>query len=490
MCRSLYRYRQYNVSYLHFGYVLALVICLISGTAHADNDKYAALVVDSDTNRVLFSRNADKLLHPASLTKMMTLLLTFEAIENGELYPNQRIRVSRHAASMVPSKLGLSAGSSIKVKDAIPSLVTKSANDIAVALAETIGGSESRFATMMTRKAHQIGMKRTRFRNATGLHHPQQISTARDMARLGQYLIRQYPGYYNHFDRMRFRYKGETYHNHNQLLGDYRGMDGIKTGYISDAGFNLVASAERGNERLIGVVFGGRSARSRNAHMRHILNQGFKKLERTHLAARNVPTPESKPAQQRRIASAGDVALPPDDKPRGGSIAENPGNNETSLRNMISSGRFGELFHRRDHNAGRVERIRTGLMAVAAHTRSGGRDLDLESFFHSRDSGASHQKHASATQPASSKNRKTQGGEWSIQLGAYESRAQTEQVLRKASKLLKRRYQSPAKPLIAPRRAENRDGWIYRARFTDLNRQKARKACQLFSSCMAIAPAR
>jgi D-alanyl-D-alanine carboxypeptidase len=280
------------------------------------------------------------------------------------------------------------------------------------------------------------------------------------------------------------------------MLTDYRGMDGIKTGYISDSGFNLVASAQRGNERLIGVVFGGRSAHSRNAHMRDILNRGFARLNSLHIAA-HAPVPGHKPAKKLRVASRDDTLSPPR-KPRGGSIALQSRDagaqlgKIANLRDIIPAERFAELFGQGDYSAGRAKRMRTGLMAIAAHTRAGGRKLDLDAFTHSRQTAIeqTHQKRTNAIQPPTDKPGRGQKGSWSIQLGAYESRAQTEKVLRKASLMLKRRYQHRFKALIAPRRAEDRKGWLYRARITGLNKDNARNACQLFSTCMTIAPAR
>lgn len=213
--------------------------------------------MDASTGKILSQSNADKMLHPASLTKVMTLLMLFDAIDSGKIKLNDRIYMSRTAASMVPSKLNIPAGSYILVKDAIYALVTKSANDVAVAIAEKLGKTESRFAMMMTKKARQMGMNRTRFMNASGLHHPKQVTTARDMAKMGRYLIAIQPRYYRYFATQSFKYRGKSYRNHNRLLGQYNGMDGIKTGYIQASGFNLLASAKRRDKRLIGVVFGG-----------------------------------------------------------------------------------------------------------------------------------------------------------------------------------------------------------------------------------------
>ncbi|HRQ61086.1 MAG TPA: D-alanyl-D-alanine carboxypeptidase family protein, partial [Alphaproteobacteria bacterium] len=238
---------------------------------------YASIVVDSDTGVILHQANPDKKLHPASLTKVMTLLMLFEAIERGETSLNDSIKISKKAAAAVPSKLGLAPGSTIRVKDAILALVTKSANDIALAVAEHVGETEDRFAIAMTGRARELGMNNTTFRNASGLHDPGQISSARDMAIMARYVINRYPDYYRYFSTKNFSYKGQNYHNHNHLMKSYKGMDGMKTGFINASGFNLIGSAVRGNTRLIGVVFGGKSANSRNAHMKELLDAGFKK---------------------------------------------------------------------------------------------------------------------------------------------------------------------------------------------------------------------
>lgn len=243
-------------------------------------DRYAAIVIDAVDGRVLSAENADKRLSPASLTKMMTLYLTFDAIRDGRLRKNTRIPVSVRASRQEPSALGLVAGSSIRVEDAILGLVTKSANDAAVALGEAIGGSEARFAQIMTARAQALGMTNTRFMNASGLYHPEQRSTARDMATLGQALLRDHPTEYRYFRTPRFTWVGRTFENHNRLMETYQGMDGIKTGYVRQSGFNLVASAVRGGRRLIGVVFGGRTTASRNARMAELLDDGFEKIRR------------------------------------------------------------------------------------------------------------------------------------------------------------------------------------------------------------------
>lgn len=260
--------------------VLATLACVaLSLTPNPAQARYAAFVMDADTGRILHQVNADTQNYPASLTKMMTLYMLFDALDHGKIKESDRLKVSARAARQPSSRLGLARGSTITVHDAILALVTKSANDVAVVVGETLGlGSERRFAAQMTAKAHAIGMTNTNFRNASGLYSRAQLSTARDMATLARRLIKDFPHYYKVFATETFDYAGETHKNHNALMTTYDGMDGIKTGYISASGFNLVASAKRNGKRVIGVVFGGKTARARNAHMANLLDDGFASL--------------------------------------------------------------------------------------------------------------------------------------------------------------------------------------------------------------------
>lgn len=237
----------------------------------------AALVVDANTGRVLHERSADALRFPASLVKLMTLYMLFEQIELGRMTYKTKIRFSAHAVAQSPSKLDVDEGTEIDVLDAIKALVTKSANDVAVAIAEHIAGSEERFAQLMTQKARQLGMKVTTFRNASGLPDPQQVTTAREMILLALRLQDDYARHYPLFSTRYFTFNGETYRNHNTLLFRYPGLDGMKTGYIRASGFNLVASARRGKKHVVAVVFGGATAARRNAAMQTYLNSGFGK---------------------------------------------------------------------------------------------------------------------------------------------------------------------------------------------------------------------
>lgn len=238
--------------------------------AHA-GEKHAAMIVDANTGAVLYADDADELRHPASLTKMMTLYMTFELLDLGRLSMSDRVTISDNAAAQAPSKLGLEAGETISVSDAIRALVTKSANDVAVALAEKIGGSERNFVRLMNTRARDLGMTKTTFQNPSGLPDPNQVTTARDMITLGMRLQDHFPNYYPLFATRTFAFNRANYRNHNTLLGTFQGIDGIKTGYTRMSGFNLVSSVRRGNRHVVGAVFGGSSAASRNAEMRNLL---------------------------------------------------------------------------------------------------------------------------------------------------------------------------------------------------------------------------
>lgn len=252
----------------------ALALGVVTAPALA-SAKFAAMTVDARNGKVLFAENADAIRHPASLTKMMTLYLLFQDMSAGKLTLDSPITVSKRCAGMAPSKLGVKPGGSVTAQTATRALVVKSANDIACAVAETLGGSESAFAKRMTRTARDLGMSRTTFLNASGLPNSGQVTTARDMATLGLRLMRDYPQYYPYFRTRSFVYQGRTIKGHNRLLGSYEGTDGIKTGYINASGFNLVSSVRRGDKRLVGVVLGGKSGASRDAYMKQMLSKYF-----------------------------------------------------------------------------------------------------------------------------------------------------------------------------------------------------------------------
>jgi D-alanyl-D-alanine carboxypeptidase len=232
---------------------------------------YADIVLDANSGKILHADKADELRHPASLTKIMTLYLLFEKLEAGEFHLDSQLAVSEHASEQAPTKLGLKPGQTIEVEDAIRGLVTKSANDAAVAVAEAIGGSEHDFAEMMTAKAHALGMTHTVYHNASGLPNDEQVTTARDQATLGRAIQDRFPHYYRYFSTPSFTWEGETVRNHNHLLGRVDGMDGIKTGYTQASGFNLVASVRREDRHIVAVVLGGTSAGARDSRMRGLI---------------------------------------------------------------------------------------------------------------------------------------------------------------------------------------------------------------------------
>jgi len=238
---------------------------------------FSSIIVDGNSGATLSANNPDAIRHPASLTKIMTLYLLFERLDAGKLKLDTEMRVSEHASEQAPTKLGLRPGQTITVDDAIKGLVTRSANDAAVVIAEAIAGDEDDFAKLMTRKARALGMTRTVYRNASGLPDDEQVTTARDQATLGRAIQDRFPRYYRYFSTVAFNYHGHSIRNHNHLLGEVEGVDGIKTGYTRASGFNLVTSMRRGNRHLVGVVLGGRSGSSRDAIMRNLLAENLDK---------------------------------------------------------------------------------------------------------------------------------------------------------------------------------------------------------------------
>jgi D-alanyl-D-alanine carboxypeptidase len=272
--------------------------------------RHAALVIDVNTGKVLESAAADEPRYPASLTKMMTLYMAFELIDKGRLSYDSKIKISQEAANAAPSKLDLDPGEQIRVIDAVKALVTKSANDVAVALAEHIAGTEANFARLMTSKARQIGMSRTTFKNASGLPDSEQTTTARDMVTLALRLIDDFPEHFKHFSTRSFTYNGSVHRNHNTLMLGLRGSDGIKTGYTRASGFNLVSSVRQDGKHVVGAVFGGSSAASRNAEMRVLLTRALAKAS-TARTRKPMLVADPKPAVRPKPAAVADAAQRP-----------------------------------------------------------------------------------------------------------------------------------------------------------------------------------
>jgi D-alanyl-D-alanine carboxypeptidase len=264
---------------LYCGLTLFMLSC--TNSAYALPKTTSSIVIDAETGAVISANNADERRYPASLTKLMTLYLTFSALDNGTLRLNDNIKISRQAANRPPSRLGLTPGKTIRVKDAVMALIVQSANDCASVLAEALGGSETEFAKLMTKTAKDLGMKHTTFRNASGLPNSEQKTTARDMAILGSAVYHHFPQYYAWFSTTKFTYGGRTYYTHNHILNSFKGADGMKTGFTNAAGYNIVTSAVRNNRRVIAVTMGHNSIKNRDYKVAQLMNSGLTKLNKS-----------------------------------------------------------------------------------------------------------------------------------------------------------------------------------------------------------------
>jgi D-alanyl-D-alanine carboxypeptidase len=448
--------------------------------------RYASIVIDAQTGRVLSSSRADELRYPASLTKMMTLYMVFDALEKGELTMNERLYVSQNAAAQSPSKLGLRPGSTITVHDAILSLITKSANDASVVLAEKLGrGSEARFARQMTEKARALGMSRTTFANPNGLPNPRQVTTARDMATLSLALINDFPEQYRYFSTPSFTFNGVAMRNHNRLMATYDGMDGIKTGYIHASGFNLAASAARDNHRLVAVVFGGRTATSRNEHMKELLDEGFAEVlnQRTVIASRPsqttgtvtsaATTSISTAAQAQSFTAPSGAQLQtvkvPVNKPQPASSTPAPSAAEAAAK-----------------PAGlRLEPAQTSQ--TVTHSTSRAPEVYMPRTVSNRDTGVILTSPTQTTMAASSAAVSyTQTGQWAVQIGAFTSENAGARALMDAVSRLPHDFKKAAKPHLVT--LETSNGLIYRARLAGFDKNKAADACRILKDgCMIMA---
>ena len=300
----------------------------VASSFATESPAFAAMVVDANTGRTLYEHDINELRHPASITKVMTLYLLFEQLERGRLHLDTEIPVSAHAASMAPTKLGLRAGSTIAIEDAIRAICTKSANDMAVAVAEVVGGDEDHFAALMTEKAHALGMTRTHYANASGLPDPEQLTTAHDLIILGRSIAERFPKYYAFFSTHQFTYRGETMRNHNHLMDHVQGMDGIKTGYTRASGFNVLTSVRRGGRHLVSVVLGGSSAGARDRIMDHLIEEHIAEaspLRSAPVLAEAEPAGEvEEPVADHREPIRAFVAPPQAEAPKAQAIAPAP----------------------------------------------------------------------------------------------------------------------------------------------------------------------
>ncbi len=298
------------------GFFVLAVLLLISLVSQVQaNPRHASIVIDVDTAQVLHESHADASRYPASLTKMMTLYMLFQAMEKSKMSLDTSMRISAHAASMPPTNIRLRSGDTLSVRDAIPALIVRSANDVAAVVAEALGGTEANFGRMMTEKARKLGMHSTTFRNASGLPHSEQRTTARDMAILSTRLMKDFPQHYHYFSTQSFRYKGITYNSHNRMVRSIPGVDGLKTGFIRASGFNVATSAKRGNRRVVGVVMGGQSAASRDQHMTQLLDRSFTPSVATK-SVRNVSNIDAAPAVAMRASMSAPVSKPASFQPR------------------------------------------------------------------------------------------------------------------------------------------------------------------------------
>src|SRR5437762_11359775 len=399
---------------------------------------YEAIVLDAQTGQVLRELNPDVSTQPASLTKMMTLYLTFEALNQGRLRLDQYLRVSDYAATRAPSKLGLGPGEAISVHDLILGIVTKSANDAAVVIAEALGGSEPGFAQQMSWKARRLGMNSTVYYNASGLPDPNQRTTARDIARLALALYHQFPREYRYFSTRAFVFRGQEMRNHNHMMEWYPGLDGIKTGYVNASGFNLAASAVRDGHRLIGVVMGGQSAGWRDRQMAALLDQGFADIGNGQAASRPVMASVQPSASAHSAQSQAPVyATTPSAAPAAATAAPQQSNPAPVMASAPQGdtatvpGRSGMIDNALPHLSpvGRAE------AATAA--------------------------------------RETAGEDWSIQLGAFRAESAAEQAIRHATSVTAVR--GKPREVLAPAKGESNR--LYRALLTHFSQKGAQAAC-------------
>jgi D-alanyl-D-alanine carboxypeptidase len=413
----------------------------------ADGPVYEAIVLDAETGQVLRELNPDAITYPASLTKMMTLYLTFEALNQGRLRLDQYFTVSPMAAAHAPSRLGLVPGEVVMVRDLILGIVTKSANDAAAVLAEGLGGSEAAFAEMMTRKAQQLGMTRTHYVNASGLPDPEQLTTARDIARLALALYQNFPREYRYFSIKQFDFQGEIVNGHDHMLDWYPGADGIKTGFTVASGYNLATSAVQNGRRLIGVILGGRSVRGRDESMAQLLDLGFADLARqpavmvaqrqapaAPVVAASAPVAAQPEAQaQPSFAAIASASMAPATARPASAVQQAPAAPSTTVSDQPPSRETSPTI-------GAVASAALGHLAPVAKAEAA----------------------AVAPEP---------GAGWAIQLGAFRAESGAERVEREVSRLALARGKHLQ--ILAPTATDR----LYRARLLYFSAPAARAAC-------------
>ena len=432
------------------------------------NPPYASIVVDANSGKVLDSANPDSPRHPASLTKMMTLYLLFERLQAGKINLNTELDVSAHAAAQAPSKLELKPGQHISVEEAIKSIVTKSANDVAVVVAEALGGSELQFAHMMTAKAHALGMKHTNYHNASGLPDERQLTTARDQAILARALQDRFPQYFHYFSTRSYAYHGRAMRNHNHLLGRVDGVDGIKTGYIRESGFNIAVDVKRNHHHLIVVVFGGRTAGARDARVRSLIDNNIR------IASVKRTAPKVVEGWQTQVAGA--PPLPPIPPPAPGSTAPiKPNPVKTVLvqpATMQTASMAPLQLESRKLMAPLPASKKTTITTVATVKHHPPLPPAKPDTLAALSEQASHLGAAQAT--TTDVAAKAHGG-WMIQIGAFDDERDAKQHLAAAQSKAKDQL-GKADPFTE--RIAKGDKSLYRARFAGLDKTQAETACK------------
>jgi D-alanyl-D-alanine carboxypeptidase len=461
-----------------FAVALAMIIALTIPTPGAaplvaqssDNARYAAIVVDAASGEVLFARHADAQRFPASITKVMTLYMVFEALAEGRIKLDDQITVSSRAASQPPSKLGLAAGQTISVDDAIRSLAVRSANDMAVALAEHVAGSEARFAALSTAKAEQLGMNQTRYVNPHGLPDSRQVTSARDLAILSRAVMRDYPQYYHYFGQQHWVYNGREYANTNGLLHRGEGVDGIKTGFTNASGYNLAASAVRDGRRIITIVLGGRSTASRNAHVAELMATGFE-VERRRAAGEQIQLGQT--FFESRGYGVGN---------EGATVYASATPDYQGAENGISNAVAYTAAPAPVEQPAVVARNYASVAAATPTPTNGDLTSQLNGArANDRPAQAAPRRNASATPaPAAAPS-----GNWSVQVGAFRQ----ENIAREWLTEVNRRFRSQFR--AAESRVVTAGEW-YRSRFTGLTEESARAACAALGernvTCMVVRP--
>ena len=434
----------------------------------SENTRYAAIVVDAETGEVLFARHADSRRYPASITKVMTLYLAFEALTEGKVKLDDVITVSPRAASQPPSKLGLAAGQTITLDDAMKATAVRSANDMAMAIAEHVGGSQDRFAAQMTLKARELGMTQTRYVNPNGLPDARQITSARDLAILARAVMRDYPQYYRYFGLHDWVYEGREYRNTNGLLRSAAGYDGMKTGYTNASGYNLAASAVQDGRRLITIVLGGRSTASRNSHVAELMDTGFE-VERLRRAGQPIQVAQTY-FEQKGFGIGPDNSGPvqyadladEDDEDSAGSSAvtyaslPSPPPQPTRITPAPSEGRTLASLMRTEDPSDVTASLNGGPAGRPAPPRPPARETARET-----------------------------AGRWAVQVGAFRDEAVARNWLTEVNRRFRTQFSA------AERSVQNAEGW-YRSRFTGMSEQAAQAACATLAerrvTCMVVRP--